>query len=117
MPAGANFCWVFQGLQAKLTPQMAHRLAGLATFQHHGIHAVTDVMHIPTGLWTKALWGDSAATLQSNGKETTCWSSKPVSSRDAALDAHLREVPLILEHGQIVRRLVFERLTDPPPEA
>jgi dCTP deaminase len=25
-------------------------------------------------------------------------------------------VPFILEHGQIIGRLVFERLTDPPPE-
>ena len=27
-----------------------------------------------------------------------------------------REVPFILEHGQIIGRLVFERLTDPPPQ-
>ncbi|HXR95263.1 MAG TPA: 2'-deoxycytidine 5'-triphosphate deaminase [Rhizomicrobium sp.] len=29
----------------------------------------------------------------------------------------LARSPLILEHGQIVGRLVFERLTNPPPEA
>jgi len=28
-----------------------------------------------------------------------------------------REVPFILEHGQIIGRLIFERLTDPPPES
>jgi dCTP deaminase len=32
------------------------------------------------------------------------------------LEVRSREVPFILEHGQIVGRLVFERLTDPPPE-
>jgi len=26
-------------------------------------------------------------------------------------------VPFILEHGQTIGRLVFERLTDPPPQA
>jgi dCTP deaminase len=35
----------------------------------------------------------------------------------AVLEVRSREVPFILEHGQIVGRLVFERLTDPPPEA
>ncbi len=34
----------------------------------------------------------------------------------AVLEVRSREVPFILEHGQIVGRLVFERLTDPPPE-
>jgi dCTP deaminase len=33
------------------------------------------------------------------------------------LEVRSREVPFILEHGQIIGRLVFERLTDPPPEA
>ena len=32
------------------------------------------------------------------------------------LEVRSREAPFILEHGQIVGRLVFERLTDPPPE-
>jgi len=32
------------------------------------------------------------------------------------LEVRSREVPFILEHGQIIGRLVFERLTDPPPE-
>ena len=32
------------------------------------------------------------------------------------LEVRSREVPFILEHSQIVGRLVFERLTDPPPE-
>jgi dCTP deaminase len=41
---------------------------------------------------------------------------KPPSAR-AVLEVRSREVPFILEHGQIVGRLVFERLTDPPPEA
>jgi len=41
---------------------------------------------------------------------------KPPSSR-AVLEVRSREVPFILEHGQIIGRLVFERLTDPPPEA
>ena len=27
-----------------------------------------------------------------------------------------REVPFILDHGQIIGRLVFERLTEVPPE-
>jgi dCTP deaminase len=42
--------------------------------------------------------------------------AKPPSAR-AVLEVRSREVPFILEHGQIVGRLVFERLTDPPPEA
>ena len=41
---------------------------------------------------------------------------KPPSAR-AVLEVRSREVPFILEHGQTVGRLVFERLTDPPPEA
>jgi dCTP deaminase len=41
---------------------------------------------------------------------------KPPSAR-AVLEVRSREVPFILEHGQIIGRLVFERLTDPPPEA
>ena len=41
---------------------------------------------------------------------------KPPAAR-AVLEVRSREVPFILEHGQIVGRLVFERLTDPPPEA
>jgi dCTP deaminase len=32
------------------------------------------------------------------------------------LEVRSREVPFILEHGQIIGRLVFERLTDPPPD-
>jgi dCTP deaminase len=40
---------------------------------------------------------------------------KPPSAR-AVLEVCSREVPFILEHGQIVGRLVFERLTDPPLE-
>ena len=40
----------------------------------------------------------------------------PPSAR-AVLEVRSREVPFILEHGQIIGRLVFERLTDPPPEA
>lgn len=31
------------------------------------------------------------------------------------LEVRSREVPFILEHGQIIGRLIFERLTDPPP--
>jgi dCTP deaminase len=34
----------------------------------------------------------------------------------AVLEVRSREVPFIIEHGQIIGRLVFERLTDPPPE-
>lgn len=34
----------------------------------------------------------------------------------AVLEVRSREVPFILEHGQIIGRLVFERLTDVPPE-
>ena len=34
----------------------------------------------------------------------------------AVLEVRSREVPFILEHGQIIGRLVFERLTDPPPD-
>jgi len=41
---------------------------------------------------------------------------KPPSAR-AVLEVRSREVPFILEHGQMVGRLVFERLTDPPPES
>jgi dCTP deaminase len=33
----------------------------------------------------------------------------------AVLEVRSREVPFILEHGQVIGRLVFERLTDPPP--
>jgi len=40
---------------------------------------------------------------------------KPPSAR-AVLEVRSREVPFILEHGQTIGRLVFERLTDPPPE-
>ena len=36
--------------------------------------------------------------------------------RARVLEVRSREVPFILEHGQIIGRLVFERLTDPPPE-
>ncbi|MBS0469712.1 MAG: 2'-deoxycytidine 5'-triphosphate deaminase [Proteobacteria bacterium] len=36
-------------------------------------------------------------------------------SARGVLEVRSREVPFILEHGQIVGRLVFERLTDPPP--
>ena len=39
---------------------------------------------------------------------------KPPSAR-AVLEVRSREVPFILDHGQIIGRLVFERLTDPPP--
>lgn len=37
-------------------------------------------------------------------------------SARAVLEVRSREVPFILEHGQTIGRLVFERLTDPPPE-
>jgi dCTP deaminase len=37
-------------------------------------------------------------------------------SARGVLEVRSREVPFILEHGQIIGRLVFERLTDPPPE-
>src|SRR5580698_607093 len=40
---------------------------------------------------------------------------KPPSAR-GVLEVRSREVPFILEHGQIIGRLVFERLTNPPPE-
>ena len=39
---------------------------------------------------------------------------KPPSAR-GVLEVRSREVPFILEHGQVIGRLVFERLTDPPP--
>ena len=39
----------------------------------------------------------------------------PPSAR-GVLEVRSREVPFILEHGQIIGRLVFERLTDPPPQ-
>jgi dCTP deaminase len=38
-------------------------------------------------------------------------------SARAVLEVRSREVPFILEHGQVIGRLVFERLTDPPLEA
>ena len=41
---------------------------------------------------------------------------KPPSAR-AVLEVRSREVPFILEHGQIIGRLVFERLTEVPAEA
>ena len=34
----------------------------------------------------------------------------------AVLEVRSREVPFILEHGQIIGRLMFERLTDPPTQ-
>jgi dCTP deaminase len=37
-------------------------------------------------------------------------------SARAVLEVRSREVPFILEHGQSIGRLVFERLTDPPPQ-
>ena len=40
---------------------------------------------------------------------------KPPCAR-GVLEVRSREVPFILEHGQTIGRLVFERLTDPPPE-
>ncbi len=39
---------------------------------------------------------------------------EPPSAR-GVLEVRSREVPFILEHGQIIGRLIFERLTDPPP--
>lgn len=39
-----------------------------------------------------------------------------VPSAHAVLEVRSREVPFILEHGQTIGRLIFERLTDPPPE-
>jgi dCTP deaminase len=36
-------------------------------------------------------------------------------SAHAVLEVRSREVPFILEHGQTIGRLIFERLTDPPP--
>ena len=36
-------------------------------------------------------------------------------SARGVLEVRSREVPFILDHGQIIGRLVFERLTDPPP--
>ena len=41
---------------------------------------------------------------------------RPPSAR-AVLEVRSREVPFILEHGQIIGRLVFERLTEVPAEA
>jgi len=41
---------------------------------------------------------------------------KPPSAR-AVLEVRSREVPFILEHGQVIGRLLFEQLTDPPPAA
>ena len=40
---------------------------------------------------------------------------KPPAAR-GVLEVRSREVPFILEHAQVIGRLVFERLTDPPPE-
>jgi len=40
---------------------------------------------------------------------------EPPSAR-GVLEVRSREVPFILEHGQVIGRLVFERLTDPPPQ-
>jgi dCTP deaminase len=40
---------------------------------------------------------------------------RPPASR-GVLEVRSREVPFILEHGQVIGRLVFERLTDPPPD-
>ena len=34
----------------------------------------------------------------------------------AVLEVRSREVPFVLEHGQTIGRLVFERLTDTPPQ-
>jgi dCTP deaminase len=34
----------------------------------------------------------------------------------AVLEVRSREVPFVLEHGQIIGRLVYERLTDTPPQ-
>ena len=34
----------------------------------------------------------------------------------AVLEVRSREVPFVLEHSQIIGRLVFERLTDTPPQ-
>ena len=40
---------------------------------------------------------------------------KPPGAR-GVLEVRSREVPFILENAQVIGRLVFERLTDPPPE-
>ena len=40
---------------------------------------------------------------------------KPPGAR-GVLEVRSREVPFILEHGQMIGRLVFERLIDPPPK-
>ena len=45
------------------------------------------------------------------------YSANGAPSARAVLEVRSREVPFILEHGQIIGRLVFERLTDPPPQA
>jgi dCTP deaminase len=37
-------------------------------------------------------------------------------SARGVLEVRSREVPFILDHGQVIGRLVFERLTDPPPQ-
>jgi dCTP deaminase len=37
-------------------------------------------------------------------------------SAHAVLEVRSREVPFILEHGQVIGRLIFERLTDPPSQ-
>ena len=45
------------------------------------------------------------------------YSPRGAPSARAVLEVRSREVPFILEHGQTIGRLVFERLTDPPPDA
>jgi dCTP deaminase len=45
------------------------------------------------------------------------WESGMPPSARAVLEVRSREVPFILEHGQVIGRLIFERLTDPPLEA
>lgn len=67
--------------------------------------------------WSRSIrWSASSACIARVSSIRDSASSRPPCAR-GVLEVRSREVPFILEHGQIVGRLVFERLTDPPPEA
>ena len=68
--------------------------------------------------WCRSIrwWASSAFTMPASSIPVSALSRASRPRRARVLEVRSREVPFILEHGQIIGRLVFERLTDPPPE-
>jgi dCTP deaminase len=62
-------------------------------------------------------WSASSASITRASSTPASAMSPAAAGARAVLEVRSREVPFILEHGQIIGRLVFERLTDPPPRS